>query len=109
MRALKSPLAILVVIAAAATAIAAVVTLGDEREQGVPTLARLAVVPPTDTGPAAGAGELLPAFDPDQHSYVTRCPQPKLEIALKVGKGEEATIAGQTARGPAHVSVPVKP
>src|SRR3712207_9568193 len=95
---LKSPLAILLVIATAAAALAAVVVLGDEPEAKPPTLLDLKVAPD-------GGAELLPVFRPNEKSYVARCPGPRLEVSLKMPGGVSARVAGKTIEGADTVSV----
>ena len=104
MRTLKSPLAILLVIATAAAVLAAVVVLGDERSEKGPSLLQLSVAPE-----GAEGAELFPEFEPGQDSYVARCPAPELDLALKTRNGVEATVAGKTIQGSARATVPVAP
>ena len=103
MRLLKHPLAAIVALVIAASVVA-VALLSDEGKGSRVSLGDLRIPGSTKQEPL-----LYPAFRPGLESYVARCSDPKLKIALETPGGTEATVAGRTVKGDAVVSVPVEP
>jgi acetyl esterase/lipase len=103
MHRLKHPLAAIAALVIAAAAVT-VVLLGDEGKGSGLSLTGLRVAGATPDEPL-----LYPAFRPDLDSYVARCNEPELKLAIKAPDGVESEIGDTTIVGSGRASVPVEP